>query len=100
MAERYLKIEEVALTIGSSVQTVNNWYRWKKLHPEHEFASLLPDYFQSGTRKTRYWNAEDVWKLIEFKKTIPQGRHGILGDVTQKGVRKKKNGKKRSRTSK
>lgn len=95
MSERYLKIEEVALTIGSSVQTINNWYRWKKLHPEHELAILLPDYFQSGSKQTRYWKPDDMWKLIEFKKTIPQGRKGVLGDVTQKGARKK-NGKKSS----
>ena len=81
---RLLKIEEVALTIGSSVQTINNWYRWKNLHPESEYANLLPDYFQDGPKQTRYWRSEDIHKLIEFKISIPHGRNGILGDITQK----------------
>lgn len=80
---RYLKIEEVALTIGSSVQTINNWYRWKKIEPNNEYASLLPDYIQKGNKQTRYWKAEDIWQLIEFKKAIPHGRLGILGKITQ-----------------
>mgnify|MGYP002622418860 CR=1 FL=1 len=94
MSERYLKIEEVALTIGSSVQTINNWYRWRKTNPDNDFANLLPDYIQSGPKQTRYWNPDDIWKLIEFKQTIPQGRNGILGSVTQKGARKKREAKK------
>lgn len=81
--QRFLKIEEIAMTIGSSVQTINNWYRWKKQFPDNEYADLLPDYFQDGPKQTRYWKAEDIWKLIEFKKAIPHGRNGVLGPVTQ-----------------
>lgn len=85
-----LTVQEVAVAIGSSVQTINGWYRWKNLHPEHELAKLLPDYHrQEGGRRTRFWNQSDVWKLIQFKKSIPQGRLGIMGDVTQKYVTKK-----------
>lgn len=90
-----LRIEEVALRIGSSVQTINYWYRWKKLNPENEYAKLLPDYVQDGANQTRYWNSEDIWKLIEFKQKLPHGRKGILGDVTQKYRKgEKKNVKK------
>lgn len=84
-----LRIEEVALTINSSVQTLNNWYRWKKLNPENEYASMLPDYIQQGAKQTRYWRASDIGKLLEFKAVIPHGRNGVLGDITQKNRRRK-----------
>lgn len=85
----YVNVTTLACLIGSSVQTIAAWYRWKKLHPEHELAQLLPEYqVFEGHGRTRYWNREDVWKLIEFKQSIPQGRCGIMGDITQKYVRK------------
>lgn len=83
-----LRIEEVAMIIGSSVQSINNWYRFKKEHPEHELSNLLPDFEQAGERQTRYWSSDDVWKLIEFKRTIPHGRNGIMGSITQRYCRK------------
>lgn len=92
-----LRIEEVALLTGCSTQTLNNWYRWKKLNPEHPLAQLLPDYEQSGERQTRYWDKDDIVKIGQFKASIPHGRLGILGDITQKQARKlaeeKRNGK-------
>lgn len=88
-----LKIEEVAMLIGSSIQTINVWYQFKRKNPESDFAKMLPDYIQDGARQTRYWAKDDVWKLIEFKNAIPHGRNGILGDITQKQYRKKVNEK-------
>lgn len=87
--EKLLRIEEVALLVGSSTQTINNWYRWKKIHPENELAKLLPDYIQQGNRQIRYWKNSDIWSIIEFKNSIPHGRNGILGDITQKKSKKK-----------
>ena len=88
MAERLLKIEEVALMIGVSTQTINIWYRWARENPENEIAQSIPKYRQEGTRQTRYWTQSDVWKLIEFSKMIPRGRNGIMGDVTQRRIKK------------
>lgn len=88
-----VKIEELCMLINSSVQTVNNWYKWKRDNPEHQLASLLPDYIQDGPRQTRYWDREDVWKIIEFKQSIVHGRNGVMGDVTQ---RRNSNAKKES----
>jgi len=82
--ERLLTITEVAVMVGVTAPTINSWYRWKRLHPEHEMAALLPDYQMQGTRKTRYWTQADVWKLTEFRSNIKQGRYGVMGDVTQK----------------
>lgn len=91
MAERLLRVEEVALLVNTSTQTIDNWYRWKKVHPEHEFAKLLPDYIQEGARQTRFWKQSDVWSITEFKSKLPHGRLGILGDVTQKHTKFNKN---------
>ncbi len=90
MENNLLKVEEVAVTLGCSVKTVNNWYAFKKLKPDNEYAKLLPDFIQNGNRQTRYWKSSDIWKLIEFKNTIPQGRNGVLGCVTQKYYRREK----------
>lgn len=86
---RLLNVQEVATIIGSSIQTIGSWYRWKALNPNHELAILLPDFKRVGNRNTRYWSQDDVWKLLEFKKSIPQGRYGVMGEVTQKYVKKK-----------
>lgn len=84
MSERLLKIEEVALMIGVSVQTINIWYRWARNNKDNEYAQLLPEYTQNGPRQTRYWTQSDIWKLIEFNKVIPRGRNGVMGDITQR----------------
>ena len=59
MAEQLLRIEEVALLVGSSTQTINNWYRWKKMNPEHPLAKMLPDFTQSGERQKRFWKRQE-----------------------------------------
>jgi len=87
--DRLLNVNEVALLVGSSVQTIGSWYRWKDLHPDHELAKLIPEYARKGNKRTRYWKQSDIWRLIEFKTAIPQGRKGIMGEITQKYVKKK-----------
>lgn len=82
--ERLLRLEEVAILIGSSGKSINNWYMFRKQNPDNEYAKMLPDFIQQGARQTRYWKESDVWKLIEFKQSIPQGRNGIMGCITQK----------------
>lgn len=89
--ERLLKLEEVALRVDVSFKTINNWYMFRKQNPDNEYAKMLPDFIQNGARQTRYWRESDIWKLIEFKQAIPQGRNGIMGDITQKYYRKKDN---------
>ena len=94
MQGNLLNINEVSVIIGSSPKTIENWYRWKKLNPDNELVSLLPEYIQEGQRTTRFWNKEDIYKLLEFKAKIPHGRNGILGDITQKHWRNKQLKKK------
>lgn len=90
MSDRLLKLEEVAVLIGSSGKSINNWYWFKRENPDNEYAKMLPNYTQEGGRQTRYWKESDIWKLIEFKQAIPKGRGGVMGDITQKYYRKEK----------
>lgn len=79
-----IKIEELALLVGVSTKTINYWYWYKKAYPDDKYAKLLPDYIQEGPRRTRYWKREDVWAVIEFRKSIPKGRAGVMGEITHK----------------
>lgn len=88
--DRLLRAEEVAVMIGSSLQTINYWYRFKKAYPDNEYSKMLPDFIQEGERQTRYWHPKDIQKLVDFKNTIPHGRHGILSPITQKYLRNRK----------
>ncbi len=84
MTGRKLNVTEVAILVGCSVQTINYWYAFKKAEPNHELAKILPDYIQEGARQTRYWDENDIFRLVEFKNSIPKGRNGVLGSVTQR----------------
>lgn len=88
MDKRLLNIQELSLIIGSSTHSIGNWYRWKYENPDDEFAKTLPDYVRIGAHRTRYWNVEDIPKIIEFREKIPQGRGGIMGSVTQRYIKK------------
>ena len=79
-----INVQALSFLVGSSIQTISSWYRWKSLNPDHELAELLPDFIRIGNKNTRYWKRSDVYKIIEFKNSIPQGRKGIMGQVTQK----------------
>lgn len=83
-----LRIEEVAVLCGVSVQTVNNWYRFKRLNPDNELAKLLPEYETIG--KQRFWDKADINQITTFKRTMPKGCKGVMGNITQKYVRKHK----------
>ena len=92
MADRkdLINVQELSFLVGSSIQTISSWYRWKSLNPDHELSKLLPDYVRIGNKNTRYWNRQDVWELVKFKQSIPQGRNGIMGVVTQRYTRNSK----------
>ena len=82
-----LRIEEVAVLCGVSVQTINNWYRFKKENPNDEFAKLLPDYECMGNHGQRFWDKADINALIDFQRKMPRGCKGIMGSVTQRYVK-------------
>lgn len=86
--DNLLSVEEVAVSVGVSVQTINIWYRWKRQNPDNERAVMLPDFIQLGTRQARFWEKSSVLKLVEFKNSMKYGRNGIMGSVTQKYIKK------------
>ena len=88
--EKTLNVQAVAVLIDSSVPTISSWYRWKRLHPEHPLAQMLPEFGRRGAHRARYWRYSDIPKLLDFKRSIPQGRNGVMGEVTQKYVKKTK----------
>lgn len=88
MKERMIKVEELALAVGVSVKTINNWYAFKQADPEHELAKLLPDFHQEHARGTRTWKVSDIWRVQDFQSKITIGRNGAMGIVTQKYVKK------------
>ena len=89
MNGEYLTSTQVAVLVGVSEATLNFWYRFRRANPDNEYALLLPDFIQSTNRQKRLWNREDIPKLIKFKNAIPKGRNGIMGEVTQKYIKKK-----------
>lgn len=94
MEERLLKIEEVAVMIGVSCKTINNWYWYKRENPDEELAKLLPNYTQERPTSARLWKMSDIELLMNFKSHIISGRKGLMGSVTQKYVRKEKDNAK------
>lgn len=83
--EKMLRIEEVAVEIGSSIFSINLWYRFKKQNPDNKYAKLLPDFYQpTGSRQTRYWRKSDIPRLLDFKTTIPHGCGGVMGSLTNR----------------
>lgn len=88
--EKLLNVQEVAVVIGSSVPTISSWYRWKRSDPNNEYAQMLPEFERHGAHRARYWKYSDIQKLIDFKNSIPQGRNGVMGSITQAYDRKSK----------
>ncbi len=79
---KLLTATKVSQYLDISVPTLNNWYNWYN-NPQFEKPEdtpELPAYIQNGKRSTRYWNEEDLPKLIEFKKWVPKGRGGVMGE--------------------
>ena len=87
MSRTFLKAEEVAVLCGVSLQTLNNWYKFKKENPNNEYARLLPTYATLGGRGQRVWDKSDIDALLNFKSKLPRGCKGVMGSVTQKYVK-------------
>lgn len=89
MVDGLLTAQEVSTLVGVTTPTLNSWYRWKALEPDHNLAKLLPEYTRKGNRRTRLWKQSDVYKIAKFKANLPIGRNGILAAVTQRYTHKK-----------
>lgn len=76
--------EEVCVAVGVSLQTINNWYRFKKENPDDMYAKMLPDPIILKTRRQKVWTHNDIETLKRFKEMKPKGRNGVMGSVTQR----------------
>ena len=87
-----MKIEEVAVRVGVSVQTLNRWYKYKKENPKSEVSKQIPAYTKKKTSSgfVRLWSDDDIWKLVQFKLNNKVGRTGRMGKYEGRGT---KNGK-------
>lgn len=83
------KITEVAEKLNVTINTIENWYRFKKASPDNEYAQMIPEIKRKPENtKIRYWTDEDVYKLAEFKAKVPKGCKGVMREVTQRYVKK------------
>lgn len=81
--EELFTIEEVAASIGTSIERIERWYRWKSEHPEHEYAKLIPGYVRKGPHGQRYWYESAVAELYCFKSYTPKSSGGNKGTGAQ-----------------
>ena len=88
MQDYLLKITEVAVLVGVTPKTIENWYAYKQACPDDEMTKLLPDIVHKDDNyRTRYWHRDDVYRLLEFKANVKTGRNGTMGKVTRKYVK-------------
>ena len=89
--KKELKVEEVAVLVGISVHTLNIWYSYKKQNPNDVNAKKLPKFHikKVNGRLTRLWDYEDIPAIIAYKESIPKGRNGYMGSITNKKGREK-----------
>ena len=80
--EELLTAEAVAIQLGVATTTLELWYKWKKHHPEHPLAELMPDPVRISKR--RFWKPSDVEKLRVFQQSKPNGRGGLFAEFTYK----------------
>ena len=87
-----MKVEEVAVRLGVSVQTLNRWYKFKKNNPDSEISEKIPAYTIKKTSSgfVRLWQDDDVWKLVEFKTQLKSGRTGKMGKYGGRGTKNEK----------
>lgn len=91
-----MKIEEVAVKLGVSVQTLNRWYKFKRENPKDDISRRLPMYkkVKCATGFVRVWTDNQLQELVEFKSLVTPGRTGKMGKYKGKGT---KNGKKETK---
>ena len=74
-------MDETAVAVGVTRQTLYNWYRFKKEEPDNDYAKSIPEPVTIGNQ--RFWSKSDINALMRYKKSLPKGRNGVMGRVTQ-----------------
>lgn len=86
MSENKVTATKVTQYLDISLRTLDNWYRFYRNASEKKPENMpeLPNYEQLGPKATRFWNEEDLPKLMEFKNWIPHGRSGVMGRTNER----------------
>lgn len=80
-----LSATKVCYHLDITARTLDLWYKWYELAKDKpKDTPILPPYVQKNKRGKRLWKSEDIKLLKEFKKWIPKGRGGIMGEFSQK----------------
>jgi len=75
--KRYYTSREVAEMVLRTTQTVVNWDKYSKILEERGENRLIPAPLMIGDK--RYWNDEDLKKIIRFRDSI---RPGMLSEFS------------------
>lgn len=80
-----LTASQVAAKVNVSVYTIKRWYKWFENLTTDEIGKyvsqgmpVLPNYQVVGNTKWRYWDEEDIQKIIEFKNWVPNTKNGVF----------------------
>ena len=77
-----LTASKVANQVDVSTKTLTTWYKFYESDlPKPDDMPELPKYEQAYEKAPRYWNPEDIPKIIAFKEWIPRGPHGVMGAI-------------------
>lgn len=88
---KLLSATKTSQKLDVSVATLTRWYQWyNETADKPTDTPVLPPYSQAGVRAPRYWHDSDIVALKAFKAWVKPGCCGIMGDVTQRYHRKKK----------
>lgn len=102
MEQKLLRVSQVARALEISNATLNNWYEWYQdesfQKPEDMPPLPEPIVFTHGKDGEplkvfrRAWKEEDIPVLETFKKWLPRGRVGVMGEFSSRYWRKSKQG--------
>lgn len=83
--EKLIGIDEIYMKTGIHPNTINTWYRWYDNDSIEKPSCVphLPVYQQFEKRGKRFWREDDIKFILEFKKWVPKGRAGLMGNVSQ-----------------
>lgn len=80
-----LTASQVAAKVGVTAYTIKRWYTFIEETPIDELEKLvkdgmpvLPKCEKIGSMGWRYWDEEDIDKIIEFKNWVPNTKNGIF----------------------
>ena len=79
MSKEKISISRVAQAIDVSTQTLKNWYKWYEDDEYEKPIELkLPEYFILDGRGTKFFNQEDIAKLLDFKNKLQMEYKGVM----------------------